>query len=307
LGAHDVGVADPRIDIDGYALDVECAGTGATTVVLESGALGGRHVWRRVFPELAGFARVCRYDRAGSGASNHSPFRRTFASHADELHALLTRLVVPPPRLLVGYSLGAAVVAEYARRHPGHVAGLVLVEPTPRAPRPPAVPRVTITCGARRAPLPPWVERPIVQVGADEAAWAFGRLHLVRGTLADIHVVAIDSGRNVPVDQPDVVVEAVRWLAAGVAGMPYPRDEPPRRGLPQPAPSDGAQGPRVDHTLEQRAQHGEQPSASRLPEEPEDDQHQRRTGDDHDREQQPEPGVQASTSLVASRDPRSPA
>jgi pimeloyl-ACP methyl ester carboxylesterase len=51
-------------------LNIDCSGAGRPTVILDSGmgvpALG----WFAVQPEIAKFARVCSYDRAGYGWSD---------------------------------------------------------------------------------------------------------------------------------------------------------------------------------------------------------------------------------------------
>ena len=51
-------------------MHIDCTGEGSPTVILESG-LGDTYVsWRKVQPEIAKFARVCSYDRAGLGYSD---------------------------------------------------------------------------------------------------------------------------------------------------------------------------------------------------------------------------------------------
>jgi pimeloyl-ACP methyl ester carboxylesterase len=55
------------VDIGGFRLHLNCAGSGTPTVILDA-ALGGSSVsWSLVQPEVARFARVCSYDRAGFG------------------------------------------------------------------------------------------------------------------------------------------------------------------------------------------------------------------------------------------------
>lgn len=120
------------VDIGGYRLHLYCTGPEAPvpgpTVILESGLGGTVYDWSRVQPEVAGFARVCSYDRAGHGWSERSPRPRTAAYMAEELAALLDAAALPRPYLLAGHSLGGFTVRGYAHRHPGRVAGLLLLD-----------------------------------------------------------------------------------------------------------------------------------------------------------------------------------
>jgi pimeloyl-ACP methyl ester carboxylesterase len=85
--------------------------------------------WAAVQPEVAKFARVCSYDRAGLGWSEPSPSPRTAPNMVDELHSLLAGAGVEPPYVLVGHSLGGGLVRLYAHQHPDQVVGMVLVDP----------------------------------------------------------------------------------------------------------------------------------------------------------------------------------
>jgi pimeloyl-ACP methyl ester carboxylesterase len=104
-------------------------GEGTPVVLLESGIAASSLSWIAVQPEIGKFTHVCAYDRAGLAWSDPPPRPRTFDRIIDELSAVLSH-VAPGQRLvLVGHSFGAFVVRGYARRHPEHVAGLVLVDP----------------------------------------------------------------------------------------------------------------------------------------------------------------------------------
>lgn len=64
------------VDVGGWRLHVNCTGTRngkMPTVVLESGAGDFSLDWGLVQPEVARFARVCSYDRAGAGWSDLRP------------------------------------------------------------------------------------------------------------------------------------------------------------------------------------------------------------------------------------------
>jgi pimeloyl-ACP methyl ester carboxylesterase len=113
------------VDIGGRSLNIDCAGEGTPTVVLE-GAQGYR--WTPIQRELATFTRACWYDRAGYGWSDPGPSPRTGAAVASDLHALLKAAAVPPPYVLVGASAAGFPVRVFAGKHLNEVAGVVLVD-----------------------------------------------------------------------------------------------------------------------------------------------------------------------------------
>jgi pimeloyl-ACP methyl ester carboxylesterase len=119
------------IDIGGWRLHLNCTGEARAsqpTVILEPG-LGDFSVeWGLVQPEVAKFARVCSYDRAGDGWSELGPHPRTFRQIVYELHTLLDKAGVKPPFVFVGHSYGGWLTRLYAYTYPAEVVGMVLVE-----------------------------------------------------------------------------------------------------------------------------------------------------------------------------------
>ncbi|MFZ0640239.1 MAG: alpha/beta hydrolase [Candidatus Acidiferrales bacterium] len=112
----------------GVSLNIDCSGQGSPTVILDSG-LGVPAVgWKFVQPEVAKFARVCSYDRAGYGWSTAGPMPRTSAEIVKELHALLAAAGEKPPYILVGHSFGGYNIRVFSGAYPNEVAGMVLVD-----------------------------------------------------------------------------------------------------------------------------------------------------------------------------------
>jgi pimeloyl-ACP methyl ester carboxylesterase len=118
------------IDVGGFRLHFHAMGAPARpTVVLDAALAGTAISWCRVQPEVARFARVCAYDRAGLGWSEAGPLPRTAGRLAGELHTLLERAGEVPPYLLVGHSFGGLVLRVFAARWPEKTAALVLIDP----------------------------------------------------------------------------------------------------------------------------------------------------------------------------------
>ena len=116
------------VDVGGLKMHIHCTGGGSPPVILESG-LGDSYVsWHKVQPEIAKFARVCSYDRAGLGYSDATAEPRTSKVIAAQLHALLQAAQVPPPYILVGHSMGGYDVRLYASLYRSEVVGMVLVD-----------------------------------------------------------------------------------------------------------------------------------------------------------------------------------
>jgi pimeloyl-ACP methyl ester carboxylesterase len=102
----------------------------APLLVLLSGLGNDARSWPVAFIQaLTGFAGVLAYDRRGYGESPAPPPEPVTASAvAADLQALLQGLAIREPVVLVGHSLGGLYAQYYARRHPGQVAAVVLID-----------------------------------------------------------------------------------------------------------------------------------------------------------------------------------
>lgn len=118
------------VDVGGHRMMLNCTGTGTPTVIMEAGWGDVSIEWRTVQPEIAKFARVCSYDRAGYGGSDPGPMPRTSLQIATELHDLLQNAGEQPPYVLVGHSFGGYNVRVFNGLYPNEVAGIVLADAT---------------------------------------------------------------------------------------------------------------------------------------------------------------------------------
>jgi pimeloyl-ACP methyl ester carboxylesterase len=118
-----LGAAFPNV-----ALNMNCSGQGSPTVIMDTGLGVPAMGWNFVQPEVAKFARVCSYDRAGYGWSTPGPMPRTSGEIVKELHALLAASGEEGPYVLVAHSFGGYNVRVYTKEYPADVVGMVLVD-----------------------------------------------------------------------------------------------------------------------------------------------------------------------------------
>jgi pimeloyl-ACP methyl ester carboxylesterase len=169
-------------DVGGYELTYECAGEGELTVILEAGlGAAGTEEFFGFIDQVAGIARVCTYDRAGTGVSDDRPdgLHVTAGLMAEELHRLLASIGVREPVVLVGHSYGGMPVRAFEGAYPGDVAGMVLIEVS-------SEPEVPVY---ERLDAGPWID------GTDriDIDATVGELRAA-GDLADIPVIVVTAG-----------------------------------------------------------------------------------------------------------------
>ena len=242
-GAEEEPGSPGLVDVGGRQIYLTCQGEGSPTVVMESGGRGHSGGWHLVQPFVAGFTRVCAYDRAGTGRSESVPLNDTAQEIADELHNLLATAEIEGPYVLVGHSLGGILVRVFANRYLNEVAGMVLVgtgHGDPQARREAVLtaeewrlvrevtthadegftlpgglsllgpdlgdnPLVVLTAGNRGAsPLSQDIVERLEQVHQEM------QKELLDLSSNSTHIIAEESGHSIQKDQPDLVIAAIR-------------------------------------------------------------------------------------------------
>lgn len=265
------------VEVDGHKLYLQCEGSGGPTVILISGYRNNAAIWTTppgpgitpVFTAVAGFTRVCAYDRPGTildathvSRSDPVSMPRTADEVVAELHALLFAAKLEAPYVLVAHSLGGLFARLYASTYPGEVAGLVLVDAWPEAMPKLLGPEQSKAYEALAVPPPPGLEAyrdlesvdfaaasermaqaaaatplndiplfvlsrnkpvalpPNVPAGfsqqAFETAWRQGQDRLASLLPDARHAIAPESDHYIQIEQPDLVIDAVRQVVDAV-------------------------------------------------------------------------------------------
>jgi pimeloyl-ACP methyl ester carboxylesterase len=213
-------------DVGGFKLYLHCLDqravkSPAPLVILQHG-IGQRatsEMWRQVETRVAEFAPVCRFDRAGVGASDQPlTANRTGADLVREQRALLAAAGLKPPYLLVGHSFGGFPVRLYAAAYPDEVAGMVLADVAhedmigeiPLDPEP----LDAAAIGADlRAATPLDIPLVVVTRGQDRSErWEAFQRDLLELSSNSVQRFAADSDHQIPVNQPAAIVDAIRLV-----------------------------------------------------------------------------------------------
>ena len=240
---------DRRVDVGGRAMHVHCVGDGVPLVVFDAGFGDDGKVWSKVLPEVGRNTRACAYDRLGLGSSSPAPPQHSVRQMVGELHQLLQAIAPGVPAVLVGHSFAGLTTRLYASEYPSAVAGLVLVDATNEEQdtrlwsllpeehlkrfrgfiqsRPEGLdfdrfregmrdvrqsnkslgnkPLVVLTAAKQRGvEVSPEVDARMAQV------WMELQTESVRVSSNSVHVVTQQSGHYIHVEEPQLVIAAVR-------------------------------------------------------------------------------------------------
>lgn len=224
------------VDVGGYSLWIDCQGTGSPTLIMESGNNPDDHaadVWLAVEPDLVEMTRVCVYDRAGNGWSDRRPDHRiTVGDMASELDALLAAEGIGPPYVLVAHSFGGMVARAFALAYPRQVTGMVLVDALYEGPfRSEGNDDGGSVIDASGLDGRSFGHLPLAVVSSEEPSEWGGDLvlhtqhqdHLATLSSDVTHVVSVTSGHYVMLEEPHLVIEAIREVVlAARSGSPLP-------------------------------------------------------------------------------------
>lgn len=209
-----------KIDVGGYSLYIECAGSGSPTVILETGGPSASlrpPGWLTMRAGVAAETRVCAYDRAGLGQSDERPagVPRTGATLVNELQRLLANAQIPGPYVLYGSSLGGLVSFSHTLRLPNEVVGLIFDNALGPEAAAALITQENLDFRADAAQLlnATLGDRPVVVLDSD---FTSDGAALARRSTNSILVNARGIGHFIAGEKPQLVVEAIRLVVASV-------------------------------------------------------------------------------------------
>lgn len=235
-----------RVDLGDYELFMACEGEATDdypTVIFEHG-LGDNYAnWADVQPAIAETTLACAYDRLGMGHSSDMPNddTRTTAQQVADLLMLLEIAEIDPPYILVGHSIAGLNLTAYFQAYPEEVVGLVFVD----ASVPNQLERLEtvdpiileeldwalntpeqfdwLASDAEFTEEADFGDLPVVVLrrGRDEG-WSLADVWIelqeeqaARSTNSQL-IVAENSRHYIHLDEPEVVIDAIRWVLENV-------------------------------------------------------------------------------------------
>lgn len=244
--------AQEMIEVGGGKLQLVRSGQGSPTVVFDAGLVDPK-TWSGILPKVAEFTAAVSFSHAGIGASEALTGPRSARRAAEELHTLLQRAGVQPPYVLVGHSMGGLFSRVFAIMYSQEVAGLVLIDgvherqvveftkldsagftrrralglqglnPAQRAEMDGLSPILSSGTLGIPGKLPdvPMVVLTSMLSAANQApgatkVWRDLQSEIFQSTTHGMHIVTSRSGHLIHQDEPDLVVNAIRWVVDAV-------------------------------------------------------------------------------------------
>jgi len=115
------------ISSDGVKISFDKQGEGEPTLVFVHGWSNNRSIWDAQVSHFSKTYKVITVDLPGFGESGNNRQTWTMASFGEDVATVINKLDLDQV-VLVGFSMGAPVVIETAKRVPDHITGLVLVD-----------------------------------------------------------------------------------------------------------------------------------------------------------------------------------
>ncbi|KFN01416.1 alpha/beta hydrolase fold family protein [Bacillus clarus] len=211
---------------------------------MEAGYGDYSKAWEHIAEELTEYGTVLVYDRAGLGKSEKSFKRRISSEMVKELRGVVQQLQLKPPYILVGHSFGGINVRLFASSYPEETFGVVLVDSTPENYKLDFLPIMSLefqeayykqfiyestyeefthSLGEATEYCKSMGDILLVVLAAGKKAfysreaqkkWLQLQEELLRLSTQHKFMIAENSGHYIQKDEPQRVIEAVKWIVS---------------------------------------------------------------------------------------------
>ena len=227
------------VNVGNYKLFTESIGEGNHTLVFESGLGDNYESWYQLLGLSEG-NQVIAYNRAGYEPSEVAHNERDISQLAEDLHQVILSKATNERVILVGHSLGGAVIRYYAVLHPEMVEALVFVDPSHEDygvftqeieddmvayfkgeglfhianEAKQMLENFEILRELPNLPDVPTVVLTSVKerIGADKMDWITAHETLGEGLSVFTHIITENSGHYIQVEEPQLVIDAIANL-----------------------------------------------------------------------------------------------
>lgn len=103
-----------KVQVNGFDIEYEMAGSGKHTVLLEAVGSAGLSDWEPIYKAITKHAKVIRYSRIGNGGSAQIKKNYSSEEYAAEALLLLKALKIEEPVIYVAHSYGAYIARVFA-------------------------------------------------------------------------------------------------------------------------------------------------------------------------------------------------
>ncbi len=119
------------IQLGNKTIQTYVGGNGNTTIVFEPGLGVDGQTWfsNELFEQLGTSNQVIAYNRAGYSPSTHGGEPRGLQNITNDLSQVIDTKSMNEKVILVGHSLGGAIVRSYAIQHPNKVKAILFIDP----------------------------------------------------------------------------------------------------------------------------------------------------------------------------------
>jgi len=106
---------------------------GQSLIIFESSLGTNLEAWQRVINELGETTPILAYDRAGIGQSEVMDGAPSPENRTKQLKALLEKLELTPPYILVGQEWGGILIKDFASTYPQDIEAMIYIDPLNRS------------------------------------------------------------------------------------------------------------------------------------------------------------------------------